>query len=415
MRTLRILMLAGACAVAASGAAVALEVDPEVLPELNIGGRGLVTANYRDRDLASGGNDNGGELDVADSSLLLGFSKFLFNDVDYGFATIGFKAPDDDTDLGDDIFLHELHVGIGARVSELLLGRTRLTNTLIQFPTVRDDDLLDFTHVANASSNAEAEEDTIYGTLLKGSYYLPRHRVALAGAVTARTETDATNLANIGRVSRGNPNGISLSIAYDVPETIKFDRGLRFAGLTWDAQRAETFSGIGKDTVHSWIGALSYNLGENPEESWMLDVQGIYTAGGTVPSLAQNIFRARADSYAVVGSLRYVHRPYLQTRWQAALTAAYKDFTDFDNAHSIALIPSFTWRAGSGVDLVAQYRFIDNGRGLASAVNRDTEHVVLFGARFGFDFTLNETVGQRGSILNLEHDMLDIGPIRVGD
>ena len=79
MRTLLILMLAGACAVAASGAAVALEVDPEVLPEINIGGRGVVTANYRDRDLASGGNDNGGELDVADSSLLLGFSKFLFN------------------------------------------------------------------------------------------------------------------------------------------------------------------------------------------------------------------------------------------------------------------------------------------------------------------------------------------------
>ncbi|MCZ6721231.1 MAG: hypothetical protein O7A65_06800, partial [Proteobacteria bacterium] len=123
MRTLRILTLAGACAVAASGTGMALEVDPEVLPEVNIGGRGVVTANYRDRDLASGGNDNGGELDVEDSSLLLGFSKFLFNDVDYGFATIGIKAPDDDTDLRDDIFLHELHVGIGARVSELLLGR----------------------------------------------------------------------------------------------------------------------------------------------------------------------------------------------------------------------------------------------------------------------------------------------------
>ena len=415
MRTLRTLALVGAWIMAASGSVMALEVDPEVLPEINIGGRGVVTANYRDRDLASGGNDNGGELDVEDSSLLLGFSKFLFNDVDYGFATIGIKAADDDTDLKDDIFLHELHVGIGARVSELLLGRSRLTNTLIQFPTVRDDDLLDFTHVANASSNASAEEDTIYGTLLKGSFYLPRHRLALSAALTARTETDATNLANVGRVSRGNPNGISLSIAYDVPETIKFDRGLRFAGLTWDAQRTEQLSGVGKDMVHSLIGALSYNLGDDPEKSWMVDVQGIYTAGGSVPSLARNIFRARADSYALVGSVRYVHRPFLQTRWQAALTAAYKDFTDFDDAQSIALIPSFTWRAGSGVDLVAQYRFIDNGRVLALGVNRDSEHLLLFGARFGFDFTLNETVGQRGSILNLEHDMLDIGPIRGGD
>ena len=66
MRKLRILTLAGACAVAASGAAMALEVDPEVLPEINIGGRGVVTANYRDRDLATGGNDNGGELTLAE-------------------------------------------------------------------------------------------------------------------------------------------------------------------------------------------------------------------------------------------------------------------------------------------------------------------------------------------------------------
>ena len=397
-----------------AGPLAALEIDPDVAPEVAIGGRAVVTGNYIDRDLATGGNDSGGEFEFSDSSLLFGFSKYLFNDVDYGFATIGIKAPEDDTDLKDDIFLHELHVGIGARRSELMLGRSRLTNTLIQFPTLRDDDLLDYTHVANASSNAEAEEDTVYGVLLRGNYYVPQHKLAFTGAVTARAETAAARLGDTDRESRTNINGVSLGVAYDVPEAIKFDRGLRYAGLSWDAQRADEFTGTDKETIHSVIAGLSYNLSDDPEASWALDAQGIYTAGTSVPSLGQPMFRARADSYAVVAALRYADRPYLQTRWQAALTVAYKNFTDFDDAGSLAVVPSFAWRMGSGIELVAQYRYIDNGRALALGVGRDTEHAVMAGLTFGFDFTLNESVGQRGSILNLEHDMLDLGPIGGG-
>lgn len=54
--------------------------------------------------LATGDNDAGGEFKFEDSSLLFGFSKFLFDNIDYGFATIGIKTPEggDHMDHGDD-------------------------------------------------------------------------------------------------------------------------------------------------------------------------------------------------------------------------------------------------------------------------------------------------------------------------
>ncbi len=407
------LALAGAVLTSAGGA-LALEVDPPVLPEINIGGRAVATVNMFNKDQIAGGDDDGTEFEIADSSLLLGFAKHLYNDVDFGFANIGIKLPEDDSDLRDDIFIHELNLGVGAPSWEAKLGRSRLPNTLIQFPTVRDDDLLDYTHVLNGSSNAEAEEDVIYGGLLAGRYFLTDSRVALSAALTARTETRATALSDTDRQARFNLNGLSVGAAYDVPEDLKFDRGLRFAGITVDAQRVENTNGIGKTNIAALIAGATYNLSENPEQSWAVDAQAIYSFGDSVPSLAGHLFRARAESVAVVGAVRYASRPFLQTRWQAALTVAYKDYTDFDDAGSFALAPSFAWRLGSGVELVAQYRYRVNGDRLAADTGLDSDHTILIGGTFAFDYTLNESVSQRGSILSLEHDMLDIGPIGGG-
>ena len=120
----------------------ALEIDPMVAPEINLGGRVIATLNADRTKDAAGAKEGDEHLDIADSSLLLGFSKYLFDSRHYGFAVIGLKTPEDDTDLKDDIYFHELHVGIGGPQWEMKLGRSRLGNTLISFPTLRDDDLL---------------------------------------------------------------------------------------------------------------------------------------------------------------------------------------------------------------------------------------------------------------------------------
>lgn len=386
-----------ALTVAGAQAAQALEVDPLVPPEINFGGRALGTI-----DAGTGEST----LDISDSSLLFGFSKYLFNDAHYGFGVIGVTRPGGEH-LEDEIAFHELHAGIGGRRYEVKLGRSRLRNTLIAFPTIREDDLLEFTHVGNASVHAGNELYQLFANQAQLSWF-PARGWSVAGGVAARTETDATT----GEVtSRDRLNSANLSVAYGLPEAIKFDRGLRFAGIAVDAQEIEVLD----ERMNGIIGSFVWNVNSNPEANWVWDAQTILNQGiDGASALDEEADRARAKSAAVVTALRYSHRPYLQTRWQAAVTLAWKDYRDIDDARSYAVVPSFLYRLGSNVDWVSQYRYLKNSDVLAAATGVDDEHRFVTGLSFGFTHTINESVGERESILTLEHDMATIGPVGGG-
>ncbi|QKT04163.1 porin [Ectothiorhodospiraceae bacterium 2226] len=390
---------AGSLLLAAAGQASALEIDPHVPPQVDIGGRALVTGNWTD----NGARDT--ELDLSDSSLLFGFSKYLFDDRNYGFANFGFKVPEDEAAVRSDLYLHQMHVGVGGPRYEVLLGRTQMPNTLVRFPTLRDDDLLEFTHVGNVFNHAghAAEEYDLYGGLIQGTWFFPTQRLYASAAAVARTETDAEG---DGRETSANFNSWNLELGYNVPEAIRFERGLRYLAVGWDRQEHDA------GNQDAYLLGATFNLNNNPEASWNLDLQGIHTRGvDGVATLAEEVDRAQARSNAVVASLRYGHRPWLQTRWQAALTAAWKDYTEFDDATTWAVAPSFAYLLGRGVDLVAQYRYTDRDDGLGGG----SEHRVYAGLVFSLDYTLNKHVGQRDSILMLEHDMVrDVGPRRGG-
>ncbi|HLF24540.1 MAG TPA: porin, partial [Burkholderiales bacterium] len=398
------------CAALFARSALALEVDPNVAPEINLGGRLIATADFQAENRGNAGDDRTQNLNVGDSSLLFGFSKYLFDDRRYGFAVFGFKLADDDTDLKDDIYVHEAHVGIGGPRYEVKLGRSRLGNTLIQFPTARDDDLEDYIYVRNASSNAEAVEYQQFGSIAGGTWWMTP-AIQIDAGITGRTRTNAAG----DRQTSADFNGGYVGVAYNVPEAIKIDRGIRFAGVRLDTQHAEVNGlGLPKETVTALIGAVSMNLNDDPESTWNLDLQAIASDGASVPDLTTPAARARAKSRAVVAALRYGNRPALQTRWQGALNVAWKDYADFAGASSYTLAPSYVYRLGSGVEFIAQYRYTHNDSALATALGHDKEQVIQFGLSFAFAHTFNETVGERGSILNLEHNTLDIGPMGGG-
>lgn len=399
-----------ATALACVAPAYALEIDPLVHPEINLGGRAIVSTDFESTTLANGARDRNNRLDISDTSLLFGFSKYLFNSRDYAFATAGFKSVEADTDLRDDIYLHQLFAGIGGKRYEILLGRTQLPNTLLSFPTLRDSDLLAYTHVGNAQVNAHAEEYQIYGGQVRGQYWFSAF-VSARAAVTARAASDPANPA---RVLSDNFNGGTVTLAYDAPEAIKFARGLRYAGISVDSQRFDPLLGEIKGKTTALLAGLSLNLNSQPEYSWNLDLQGIVNRGEAVTSLAQTFQRARADSQAMVAALRYRHSPALQTRWQAALNLGWKDYADFTDASSIVIAPSYTYRLGSGVDFTGQYLYQRNQGVLATATGIDSEHRLMLGLSFAFAHTFNETVGERGDILNIEHNMLDFGPAGGG-
>jgi hypothetical protein len=402
--------MASILVLALAAPAHALEIDPEVTPEINLGGRAIATTKYHRDDLVGGGSSSNSELDIADSSLLFGFSKYLFDSTRYGFGVIGFKVPEDDTELKDDVYFHELHAGVGGPRFEIKLGRSRLGNTLIQFPTLRDDDLLDYAFVPNASSNSQAEEYQQFGGIVGGNWWFTR-TVSLDGGITARTETTAAG----DRTSTSDFNGGYLGFAYELPEAAKVDRGIRYAGIRYDTQKAQNLgAGLGRERVDALIGALALNLNADPEATWNLDAQFIAQDGVKGAGLASHAARARASARSAVLALRYGHRPALQTRWQAALTVGYRDYADYGDAGATVIAPSYVHRLGSGVEFLAQYRYSDYERALAAELGRDREHKVYLGLQFSFDHTFNETVGERRSILNLEHNTLDFGPLGGG-
>ncbi len=407
MRTFRMLLWA-LTLLAVCTPSDALELDPRVPPEINFGGKMLVTADFLREDPLTGNERNDHSLNPSDSSLLFSFSKYLFTDNDYGFAVFGLKLPAQDTDLKDGVYTHQAHAGIGGKRYEILAGRARLTNTLISFPTVREEDLLAYTHVANGQSNAKADEYQIFGGLVRGTYWLSPFWM-VGGALTTRTETDPADLVNNPRKSSSEFNGGSATFAYDVPEAIKFDRGVRYAGVTVDRQSLDAMGTSPKDTKTALIAAVTYNLSNNPERTLVLDLQGIIDGGAEATSLASRVERNRAKNTAIAAAVRYGHRPYLQTRWLAGVAAGWKTYDDFNDAGSFAVALNWLYRLGSGVDFTAQYIYRKN-RGELVATGVDGSQEFLIGLSFAFDATFNETVGESRSILNLEHNMQDIGP-----
>jgi hypothetical protein len=409
--------LLGAVALAslAAAPAPALELNPDVMPEINLGGTLIATPTFTSTDRRTGGSKEEGDIDVADSSVLLGFSKYLYDDAYYGFARFGIRVRGDDSDFDDRIFVHQAAVGIGSKTSEEVFGRTNLMNTLVSFPTIRDDDLLEFTHVLNAAANAEGEEYQVYGGVVRGSYFLGGGPWSISGQLTARPETDLDNLSRRSMDQTTKLNGGAAGIAYILSDSVKFDRGIRFAGVTADVQRAKDLNdNAGTNTIPALIAGTAVNLNDDPERSWELDLQGIYNFGATVPNLTQDVYRAQAKSWSAVAAVRYLHRPLLQMSWQAALAVAYKDFTGFGDARSYAVVPSLAAHLGSGIDFVAQYRYLDNGRGLADAIGVEDRHKVWIGLRFALSGTFNESVGERGSILDVEHGIANPGPASRG-
>jgi hypothetical protein len=271
---------------------------------------------------------------------------------------------------------------------------------------VRDDDLLAFTHVGNASSAADTELYEIFGNTAELAWW-PTRRVRTHAALSGRTETDA-----VGAVTQdGGFNGANIGVSWGLPAAIKFDRGFRFAGLIVDAQEAE---GLDNARLHAAIAGFIYNLNSNPEADWVWETQLVASEGVAVDALDTELARRRAESRALVTAVRFNKRPYLQTRWQAALTAAWKDYPGFDDASSYALAPSVIYRLGSAVDWVTQYVYTYHSDGLAQAVGMEAQHALYTGLSFGFTHTFNESVGERESILSIEHDMGTIGPVGGG-
>ncbi|KPJ91728.1 MAG: hypothetical protein AMJ55_11160 [Gammaproteobacteria bacterium SG8_15] len=158
---------------------------------------------------------------------------------------------------------------------------------------------------------------------------------------------------------------------YEQPEDLVYVKRIRHAGIWLDRQEVESAGNT--EWMTAIIAGIEFNLNDDPTK--------------------------RAKSTALVASIRYTGRPHLLTRYQGAITVAYKDYADFDQATQWSVAPSVVFRIGQGIDLLGQVKYTDYETGLGDG--SDTS--VHLGIAFSLEAMFNDNIGERDSILNLEH------------
>jgi len=382
MNMKNIIVVAGILTGLVSQTLYALEVDREVIPRVTLGGRILSTLDAVNLDTEPEKKDG---INLSDSLMLLRFDKRMYETGVAG-GVIGFKEEE-----GQVVF-HQLNVFYWNRDFRGELGRTRLQNTLIEFPVLRDEDLLSYTHVGNASSDEEFGQ--LYGEQAAFDWYLDRkiQRLSLWTGTRGNGKDPAFANAPDGFDSAG------AGYVYQQPEDLRYVKWIRHAGVLIDRQKTNI---NGKNEwMTSIIGGIELNLNMNPLSNWSLGVQAISNSGiDSILSLASVSERAASKSQVLVTSIRYTGRPKLLSRWQAAITVAYKDYSDVGDASQSSIVPNLVYRIGQGVDVFAQYIYTDFGNGLGGG----SDSIAQIGVAFSLDAVFNDNIGERDSILNLEH------------
>lgn len=364
----------------------ALEVDREVVPRVTLGGRVIATVDAVDLDTDPTKKD---EVNLDDSSVLMRFDKRMYEGGVAG-AVIGYRS------IEESLRFHQLFVFYWNQNINAELGLTRTRNSLIEFPIIRDEDLLSYSHVGNASSNEEF--DQLYSKQVAFDWFVDRKIQKLGIWTGTQPNEDMIDA----------PDGFDYygaGYVYEQPEDLRYVKWIRHAGLIYDTQKVRI--GNSDEWMGAWVAGIEFNLNMNPVSNWSIGLQAISNEGvGSVsaadisytnPDAISN--QARAKSSSMVASLRYTRRPMLLTRWQAAITAAYKDYSDVNDAEQWSIVPNVVYRLGQGVDLLAQYKYTDYGNGLGGG----SDNTIQLGVSFSLEAMFNDNIGERDSIINLEH------------
>ncbi len=375
MTIIRKVLIAGA--LLGTNATQALEVDREVLPRITLGGRVIGTLDATDLDSNSA---RSGTINSEDSELALRMDKRLYENGVAG-ATLSFRED------ADAVHFANHYVFFWNENLNVVLGHAPLRNTLIEFSTMREDDLAYATHALNASSKENFAQT--HGDVASIDWF-PEPNHALGVSVNSRSDDVGMGIDGL--------DSIGASYIYAPPDTLRYMTRVRRAGIILDRQQARV--GDKKYWLNTWITGAAFNLNDDPSGNWSLDAQLIRNQGADVAAdVSTHYGRARSASTALVTSLHYTARPALLTRWQAMLTVATKEFDDVHGSSQWSLAPGLTWRAGQGVDVLAQYVHTEYGAALGGGIDRTFQ----IGLAFSLEARFNDTIGQRNSILNLEH------------
>jgi hypothetical protein len=373
---------------------------PSLAPQLDIAGSGVASLDFGlPRHVAIGGlgRTSGSQVNLSDSSLLLGASERLYRKA-IGSFTLGglaLDAANSGRQGAAQVFLHQAFLDYQGLRTEAYVGRTDSpTGQIVQFPTLRGDDLITFTSILDPFSNGDNVEEHRYANVAA---------VSLNQNLTRFENFHAQHLIDSasGSADSTGLNSYGASYQYlNTPLLTAIQRVVSYGG-GYEHRSVARFDGGKSDVLYA--GGV-VNLVPSTTNRVDLRVLANSTFGNSLRTLHSPVDSFRADSYTVTGAVRYLHSPFGTPGSQLALTAGYRGYNKVPNAGSFGLALTGVKRLGAGFDAVGQLQYQRRNAGLAPAYGGAREdRAIQVGFVFNFDATVNPQVGPRRSLLNLQH------------
>ncbi len=362
----------------------------EVTPRLNFAGRGTISFDFTGSKMNDGTRRDENSVNFSDSSILLDAREKLYDEDLRGGFTLGLTFPEEGSQLGN-VFYHQINAYITGKNFELRAGRIKLETGLIEFPTARDDDLIQYTNVRNPFSGIEDSEKDLYGD----GFYLQFFPISPEFSVTLHAENLRSDPG--APVSRDPGNEMS---SYGVKILFSRTKARRFDGLIREAGAGVLFRDvrIGEDRwMPVYLAGATVNITRDPIDAWDFRAQIYYTPGAGNPPPESEL----EESIAAAFSIRYLKSPYTLPKYQIALTGGYRHYSDSDR-DSYSLVGNAFYRLGANFDVGLQYQESHASTGINPSGTR-TERKLMALLIFNFDFVYNNYFDERDSILNVEH------------
>src|SRR5947209_1437981 len=323
--------------------------QPSVAPQIELDGEGVATLEGHSPRLVLPGAARGSSsrINVSDSALLIGASQRLYRSGIGSLVIGGTTTEENAAASGTNVFLHQLFLNYQTRSLEGYLGRTNTATRLIEFPTVRGDDLIEFVTVLNPYSNGSNPEEHRYGDIAA---------IALNRKLRYFVNLHAQHLVNSAATSVGRTgvNSGGILFQYQGPPTLEAIVRVPMWGIGYERQSIRSGNGGAANVVY---GGLVYNLNPDPVDRIDVRLQGIVSTGNDLRAFSDVADTFRAASNTAAGSVRWLHSPFGTPGHQLSLTAGYKSYPHVSGARTVAIALTGVKRLGAGFDLVAQYTF----------------------------------------------------------
>ncbi|MBI1756448.1 MAG: hypothetical protein HYR64_04995 [Fimbriimonas ginsengisoli] len=373
--------------------------DVGIQTQIEIAGSGLSTLDIGRGGLFGGrGLGSRSQINFADSSLSLGAAQRLYRGGIGSFTFGGLTIDESNVGHGKQFFMHQAFADFQELRYEAYLGRTNSPAAqIVAFPTIREDDLVDFTSVLDPFSDGANAEEHRYSNV--AALVINRGLRQFLN-VHAQHQIDS---AGVGEGDTGL-NSFGLSYQYEGNPALKTIERVPSFGAGFEHRAVKQSAGGASDVIYAG-GIL--NLQPGLVNKLDLRFLGQATFGNDTAALSSLNDTYRADQQAIALSLRKLYSPFGHPASQWALTAGAKRYSKISDANSCGVALSYAKSLGQGFDFISQVGYEHRSEVMANAFEgRRDSAVFQIGLAFNFGSTFNQSVGPRRSPTNLLHQYI---------